>query len=433
MITKDVIERSPIRALERSIQGGLGSGKVGVVLGQTGVGKTACLVQIGLDALLRGRVVLHISNEAPVNHLRAWYDELFHEIERSTGLENASTVLLELERRRLLICQPGSSLKLAKLNEASGLARGALGRDPEVVLFEGFDFEDASDAQVRALRELAAGLGAEVWLSLRSPTPESTSSAGGVPAAVARFVPLVDVVLSLEPAGNQVKIRVLKDHDREAAQTPPLVLDAVTLQLIDQSRGLSGLDPRNRELFVLHSGGARGAEATFGDMAERYGIREIVFSFEGHTSRMRSRGLHLLTDAELRMGDVSLRYVSHRLRRVFPQAPMVRKVIQSIWHQVRPCQQIFVVGRIQTDDTVRGGTGWGAELARRWKKQLNVFDQERDGWFRWEESAWKQVEPVIDSPMFTGTGTANLEPNGRAAIEALFERSFGGSAPSSSS
>lgn len=425
MITKDVIERSPIRALERSIQGGLGSGKVGVVLGQTGVGKTACLVQIGLDALLRGHVVLHVSNEAPVNHLRAWYDELFHEIERSTGLEHAATVLLELERRRLLICQPGSSLKLAKLNEASTLARGALGRDPDVVLFEGFDFDDANDDQMRSLRELAAGLGAEVWLSLRAQASKPGEESS-IPPAVARFESLVDVILALEPAGNQVQIRVLKDHDRGAIQAPPLVLDAVTLQLIDQSRGMSGHDPRNRELFVLHSGGARGAEAAFGEMAERYGLREIVFSFDGHTSRVRSRGLHLLSDAELRMGDVSLRYVSHRLRRVFPQAPMVRKVIQSIWHQIRPCQQVFVVGRIQADDTVRGGTGWGAELARRWKKQLNVYDLERNAWFRWEDTAWKPVEPVIDSPMFAGTGTANLDAAGRAAIEALFERSFGG-------
>lgn len=425
MITKDVIERSPIRALERSIHGGLGLGKVGVVLGQTGVGKTAALVQIGLDALLRGKVVLHVSNEAPVNHLRAWYDELFHEIERSTGLENASTVLLELERRRLLICQPGSSLKLSKLNEASGMARGALGRDPEVVLFEGFDFDDATDDQVRSLHELAAGLGAEVWLSLRAQAP-SEAQGPSLPGAIAPFASLIDVILSLEPSGAQVKIRVLKDHDRGPAGTPPLVLDAVTLQLIDQSRGLSGHDPRNRELFVLHSGGARGAEAAFGEMAERYGLREIVFSFEGHTSRVRSRGLQLLSDAELRMGDVSLRYVSHRLRRVFPQAPLVRKVIQSIWHQIRPCQQVFVVGRIQADDTVRGGTGWGAELARRWKKQLNVFDLERNAWFRWIDEAWKPVEPVIDSPMFAGTGTANLDAAGRQAIEALFERSFGG-------
>jgi len=424
MITKDVIDRSPIRALERSIHGGLGPGKVGVVLGQTGVGKTACLVQIGLDALLRGRVVLHVSNEAPVNHLRAWYDELFHEIERSTGLEDSSAVLLELERRRLLMCQPGSSLKLARLNEASTLARGALGRDPDVVLFEGFDFDDATEAQLRSLHELAAGLGAEVWLSLRAHGVQTTSI-DSLPPAVAKLESQIDVILSLEPAGSHVSIRVLKDHDSKRTQAPSLVLDAVTLQLIDQGRGLSGHDPRNRELFVLHSGGARGAEAAFGELAERYGIREIIFSFEGHTSRVRSRGLHLLTDAELRMGDVSLRYVSHRLRRVFPQAPVVRKVIQSIWHQIRPCQQVFVVGRIQADDTVRGGTGWGAELARRWKKQLNVFDVERNAWFRWDDTAWKQVDPVIDSPMFAGTGTANLDAAGRAAIEALFERSFG--------
>ncbi len=425
MITKDVIERSPIRALERSIQGGLGPGKVGAVFGRSGVGKTACLVQIGLDGLFNGRVVLHVSNEAPVNHLRAWYDELFHEIERSTGLENANSVLLDLERRRLLICQPGSALKTAKLHEACAIARSALGHDPQVAIFEGFDFDDATEEQLRSLRELAAALNAEIWLSVRASGDDSSAAPGTIPPSIARFEPMVDVILGLEAVANHVNVRVLKDHEHETPELPPLMLDAVTFQLVDQTRGVSGLDPNNRELFLLHTGGARGAEAAFGEVAERYGVREVIYSFDGHTNRERTRGMKVLDEAELRMGDVSLRYVSHRLRRVFPQAPLVRKVIQSIWHQVRPCQQVFVIGKIQADDTVRGGTGWGAELARRWNKQLNVFDQERNGWYRWEAGTWNQLEPVIDAPLFTGTGTANLEPNGRAAIEALFERSFG--------
>ena len=45
MITQEVIERSPMRALERATQGGLGVGKLGVVLARSGVGKTACPVK----------------------------------------------------------------------------------------------------------------------------------------------------------------------------------------------------------------------------------------------------------------------------------------------------------------------------------------------------------------------------------------------------
>jgi hypothetical protein len=425
MITQEVIERSPIRSLERAIHGGLGAKKLGVVLARSGVGKTACLVQIGLDALLRGKTVLHVSNEAPVGHLRSYYDELFHGIERMTGLESAPTVLLEIERRRLLISQPGPTLRLDKLNEAASVASGALGRDPDLVIVEGFDLDNANESHVEQLRELAWSLGAELWLSVRTHRHTPVTHPRGYPPPADRFEALIDIMLALEPREGRIQLRVVKNHKNGTDEPEPLELDAVTMQLVEDAKGLSRTDPRNRERFVLHSGGARGAESAFGEIAERYGIREITFSFDGHASRTRERGMRLLSEADLRLGDVSLRYVSHRLGRVFPSTPSVRKILQSIWHQIRPCQQVFVIGKIQDDGTVRGGTGWGAELARRWKKDLFVFDQDKSAWFSWDGAAWTDATPVIDSPMFAGTGTARLEDNGRQAIEALFERSFG--------
>ena len=34
---------------------------------------------------------------------------------------------------------------------------------------------------------------------------------------------------------------------------------------------------------ILFSGAAQGAEAAFGEAAERYGIEEVNFTFEGHS------------------------------------------------------------------------------------------------------------------------------------------------------
>lgn len=429
MFTKEVTERSAVRALERSmVQGGLGRGSLGVVAARSGVGKTACLVQIGLDALLRGLLVMHVSTEAPIGHLRSYYDELFHEIERTTGLQNASAVMIDLERRRLLISQPGTGLRLVKLREAVSVARGALGRDPDLLIVEGFDFESANDLQLQELRELAAELNAEMWLSARTHRSDPIDHPRGYPRPIDRLEKWLDVIIALEPADDRVRLQLLKDHDQPVSAAAPIELDSVSMQLVDSSQEMLPSARGHRERFVLHSGGARGAEAAFGEMAERYGIREITFTFEGHTNRVRTRGLHCLTDADLRLGDVSLRYVSHRLQRSFPEDPAMRRVLQSIWHQIRPCGQVFVVGQIQDGGTVRGGTGWGAELARRWNKDLYVFDQDRDSWFTWADGAWKPIEPVIESPMFAGTGTSHIRPNGLRAVETLFERSFGSQA-----
>ena len=51
-------ETSALRNLHSSAEGGLGKGKLGVVMASAGVGKTACLVQIGLESLLNEEDVI---------------------------------------------------------------------------------------------------------------------------------------------------------------------------------------------------------------------------------------------------------------------------------------------------------------------------------------------------------------------------------------
>jgi hypothetical protein len=172
-----------------------------------------------------------------------------------------------------------------------------------------------------------------------------------------------------------------------------------------------------REDCLLFSGGAAGAEAAFGAAAERHGVDEVNFTFDGHNPA-RQRGRRVLTNAELRRGDVSLGYVSKLMHRKYPDTPLFRKVLQTIWHQVQNAQEIFLVGKINDDDTVTGGTGVAAEYAKILNKPLYAFDQERD---RWREEA----TPVIRQPNFCGTGTRFLKPNGQAAIDGLLSRTFG--------
>ncbi|MCB9741513.1 MAG: hypothetical protein H6740_02795 [Alphaproteobacteria bacterium] len=175
---------------------------------------------------------------------------------------------------------------------------------------------------------------------------------------------------------------------------------------------------------TLYSGGAAGAEAAFGEAAEAHGLSEVNFTFDGH-KQVRGRGRYVLSERELAAGDVSLVYVSKRLHRTYSEGTMIRKVLQSLWHQVSRAQQVFVIGTIQENGTVTGGTGWSVELARMWHKNLWVFDQEKTGWFHWSGDRWVPGVPVIESPHCCGTGTRYLSDSGKLAIQGLFERSFG--------
>lgn len=178
---------------------------------------------------------------------------------------------------------------------------------------------------------------------------------------------------------------------------------------------------------ILFSGGAPGAEAAFGACAERHGVEEVNFTFDGHKIE-RHRGVRVLNHEELLSGDVSLEYVSRLMNRRYTEGPTIRKVLQTLWYQVNSGQEIYVVGVILPDGTVRGGTGWGAEFAKLCNKPLYVFDQEKDRWFHWRGSEWMPMPaadgPVVTHPHFTGTGTRNLDANGKRAIDGLFERSF---------
>lgn len=181
----------------------------------------------------------------------------------------------------------------------------------------------------------------------------------------------------------------------------------------------------NKEDVILFSGGATGAEAEFGAIAEKYGIEEVNFSFEGHETA-RNRGLRVLNHEELKQGDVSLSYASKLMNRKYPQTPLFRKILQSIWYQINSSHEIYVIGHILDDKTVKGGTGWGAEFAKLCNKHLNVFDQEQNRWFKWDGENWINVAtPTINNSHICGTGTRILQDNGKKAIEELFRKSFG--------
>jgi hypothetical protein len=225
-------------------------------------------------------------------------------------------------------------------------------------------------------------------------------------------------------AGPQEAVRVCDETD--AMRVRHATIRPVT-SCEHASERRDGGYPMQRVDYILFSGGAPGAEAEFGAVAERYGIEEVNFTFEGH-SHVRQRGLRFLNHEELLMGDVSLEYISKLLSRRYADSPTFRKVLQSIWFQINNGQEIYVIGTILDDGTVKGGTGWGAEFAKLCNKPLSVFDQDKNGWFGWSGHDWKALTgaslPVIGHAHVTGTGTRVLNDNGRAAIAGLFERSF---------
>jgi len=179
-----------------------------------------------------------------------------------------------------------------------------------------------------------------------------------------------------------------------------------------------------KENCTLYSGGLKGAETAFGEAAEKWSVKEVNFCYSGQKTH-RQKNLAVLSDSELKRGDISMELVSQMMRRTYYETDKIRKVLQTIFHMVNKGHQVFVIGTILEDNTVKGGTGWAVELAKLFNRPLSVYDQEKGNWYSWKQGAWIQDTPEIEHATFVGSGTRNLSENGRQAIEELFESAFG--------
>ncbi|HKJ64259.1 MAG TPA: hypothetical protein VJ969_02585 [Desulfopila sp.] len=172
----------------------------------------------------------------------------------------------------------------------------------------------------------------------------------------------------------------------------------------------------------MYHGGLKGAEATFGELAEEYGLREVIYTFEGHKLN-REKNSVILSQDELERGDISMELASRMLNRTYYETDKIRKVLQTIFHMVNSGHQIFVIGTIQEGGSVKGGTGWAVELAKMFNRPLHVYDQPTKKWYTWKDG-WQEDSPTIEYDTFVGSGTRYLSEAGREAITKLYADSF---------
>ena len=427
MYADQVSDNSPIRILEGCCRGGLASGELGVVMARAGVGKTAFLVQVGLDAAMRKQSVLHVALGQDLEHVRSWYDALFDDLAHTTSLEDREQVRAMVTAHRVIQASADTDFGHERLDDIVTLYHRAH-FTPAVIIIDGFDWESGAvverAAELGALKLVAKRLKAVLWLSAQTHRDVTPAHPTALTPPCAAYAEVIDLGVFLEPEGTHVGVRLVKDHEITPPADTSLQLHTDTMRLVvdGAAETVITLPPRS---FTLLSGGANGAEAAFGAAAERWGLSEVNFSFAGRNPTRR-RGLVELSDAELERGSVSEAYITAQLHRSFPDAPSFQRLLKSIWHQVSTAGEVFVIGEILDNDTVKGGTGWGAELAKHLRKRLYVYDQTKVQWFTWTTDRWTEVEALrIRRTRFTGTGTRFLTDAGRQAIEDLFERSYG--------
>ncbi len=233
MHRKELNERSPLRLLEQSTHGGLGRGNIGVVVARHGVGKTAFLVDVALDDLMRERKVLHVALDESVEKIRDYYDEIFMDFARASGLDDICAERLEIERNRNIHTYVGNTFSTAKLREAIEFLKSHMHFQPATLIIEGYRFERASEADLAELRKVAREIDAELWMSAVTHR-DSPKNERGIPEPLARLENCFDLILAMEQAGSNVHLSLLKDHDNPNVTDTKVSLDPATMLLVQE-------------------------------------------------------------------------------------------------------------------------------------------------------------------------------------------------------
>lgn len=207
MLRKDLIEKSPVRRLEASLSGGLKAGELGVITSEKGAGKTSMLVQLGLDELLKGNKVFHISFSQGADYAITWYNNMYDELAQAKNLENAAATKSEIFANRIILNFNQDTIRIAQIiKTVQALTEGANAK-PHALMIDDFDFTKTGKEALIELKHLAKELDLAVWFTARTDVQD------GIPHSLQPFSEEIDVVLLLTLAGNkEVSIKALKEH-----------------------------------------------------------------------------------------------------------------------------------------------------------------------------------------------------------------------------
>jgi len=234
MVTSELIQRSPIRIFEQSINGGLKAGEIGIIASPNGVGKTSVLVQLALDKLLQEKKVIHVSFTQHTQYVPVWYEDIFEEIINKTvygkNLENAAEIKNDIVKNRVLMNfnQDGVTVEQIIRSLRAMMVDGGFKADS--IIIDGFDFSRTTKESITGVKNFAMELGVSIWYSC-SVKDEKQYDKENIPLVISDFSGNFDVVIVLYPRQDHVELSISKDRD-STAKYAAMKLDPKTLLIL---------------------------------------------------------------------------------------------------------------------------------------------------------------------------------------------------------
>lgn len=224
----DVIAGNPLRVLGLDNKAEEGRQSLGLVMARAGLGKTAILVQIALDSMLRGNRVLHVAIGESIEKTRDRYDDILANMVENLSVETET----DLSRRRMIMTFKEHVFTRAMLEER---LKDLIQQDvfkPDCLIIDGYDFDGNGRKAMEDLKLLMADLGVSViWFSAVSHRDDPRVSTDGVPAPCHTIDDLFDVVLLIKPQDNMMKLDILRCAYCEVEPGTTLLLDPSSMMI----------------------------------------------------------------------------------------------------------------------------------------------------------------------------------------------------------
>ncbi|MEW6290422.1 MAG: hypothetical protein AB1545_11275 [Thermodesulfobacteriota bacterium] len=236
MLKEDLIKKNPLRVLSPADQGKSEAPKLGLVMSRAGLGKTAILVQIALDSMLRGNKVLHVSIGQSLEKTKIWYNDIFQDIARAGNLERAADIQEELMSQRMIMTFNEESFGVAKLRERLKDLIDQNIFQPDCLLVDGFDCSISPEKVLGQMRDLAKDMNINMWFSAVCHRGDDRVSKSGVPAPCHEADDLFDTIILLQPDAEKkcVALNIIKRDGKVGESRTNLTLDPSTLLILEK-------------------------------------------------------------------------------------------------------------------------------------------------------------------------------------------------------
>ena len=223
-----LVNQNPLRVLDMGMEGK----QMGLVMARAGLGKTALLVQIALDTILRGNRVIHVSIGESIEKTRSWYDDIMRFILKEHSVTQPHELIDMVQHHRMIMTFKEAVFSRSRLEERlNDLILQDIFK-PNCLVVDGFDFASAERSSLEDIKDLLESMSLQAWFSATSHRGDDRISPAGVPAPCHEVDDLFETIILLKPEqDSNIQLDIIRNNGTSLEALRGLRLDPTTMMV----------------------------------------------------------------------------------------------------------------------------------------------------------------------------------------------------------